>query len=79
MPQYPDGTGARLPNLFYSITALFFIFRDVMAVNVASKDPPMALGRRLALQQIRIAFRVPPHDIVFSPTIEEVLNKQVLF
>lgn len=48
-----------------------------MALNIASKDPPMTLGRRQALQQVRIPLRVLPHEIVFMPKVGDVLSKQV--
>ncbi|KFZ17967.1 hypothetical protein V502_04339 [Pseudogymnoascus sp. VKM F-4520 (FW-2644)] len=49
-----------------------------MALNVASKDPPMTLGRRQALQQACIPLRVLPHEIVFMPRVGDILNKQQL-
>ena len=48
-----------------------------MAMNVASADPPMTLGRRQELQQICIPLRVLPHEILFTPSVGDILNKEV--
>lgn len=53
------------------------MFNVMMAVNIASKDPPMTLGRRQALQQVCIPLRVLPHETVFMPKVGDVLSKQV--
>ncbi|KAH8588521.1 hypothetical protein B0O99DRAFT_746776 [Bisporella sp. PMI_857] len=49
-----------------------------MAAKIASKDAPMTLGRRQILEQVRIPFHVPPLEMIFSPSILEVLDKQHL-
>ncbi|OBU00622.1 hypothetical protein VE01_01261 [Pseudogymnoascus verrucosus] len=49
-----------------------------MASNIASADPPMALGRRQELQQLRIPFRVLPHEILFTPRLGNIMSKQQL-
>ncbi|ELR06354.1 hypothetical protein GMDG_07944 [Pseudogymnoascus destructans 20631-21] len=49
-----------------------------MASNVASADPSMALGRRQELHQLRIPFRILPHEILFTPTLGDIMSKQQL-
>jgi hypothetical protein len=48
-----------------------------MARRVASSDPPMTLARRQELQETRIPFRVIPHGMVFTPSLEEIWTKEV--
>jgi len=48
-----------------------------MALTVASTDPPMTLSRREELQKLRISFRILPHEIVFTPRLEDIMSKQV--
>ncbi len=45
--------------------------------NPASKDATTTLRRRQALEQTYIPFRVPPHEIVFSPSLARILTGQV--
>ncbi|KFX96371.1 hypothetical protein V490_03375 [Pseudogymnoascus sp. VKM F-3557] len=49
-----------------------------MASNVASSDPPMALGRRQELQLLRIPFRILPHEFLFTPRLGDIMSKQQL-
>jgi hypothetical protein len=52
-------------------------YASKMAVNVASRDPPITLARRLELQETRISLRVMPHMMVFKPSLADVWSEQV--
>ncbi|KAF7918398.1 uncharacterized protein EAE97_011853 [Botrytis byssoidea] len=49
-----------------------------MATNVASTDPPMTFGQRQKLQQLRVVFHVPPHEILYTPILGDIMSRQQL-
>ncbi|KAF5873439.1 uncharacterized protein Bfra_004899 [Botrytis fragariae] len=49
-----------------------------MASNVASIDPPMTFGQRQKMQQLRVNFHVPPHEILYTPILGDIMSRQQL-
>ncbi|TGO45845.1 hypothetical protein BCON_0361g00050 [Botryotinia convoluta] len=49
-----------------------------MATNIASMDPPMAFGQRQKMQKLRVKFHVPPHEILYTPILIDIMSTEQL-